>query len=162
MKKKACYVLMISEQFPSNHPRKGEDTDFYCLITRQIKKHTIRDNYKLWKKRFDKIDKGEAYLSVRIWTGKPYRSLHHEICKLDRNDGIGIQPLNAFVLSCCIDNVYEGIDSKRLTQLANNDGLNRDDFINWFKKYQDPTKVDIDETLALIHFTDFRYYPDRI
>ena len=41
-------------------------------------------------------------------------------------------------------------------KLANNDGLDFDDFVDWFKQY------DLTKPMAVIHFTNFRYYGKTI
>jgi hypothetical protein len=144
MKKRVCYVLTISKYFPSTHPRAGEETHFEEKILALRKLHTIRANYKLWQKRFKKIDKGEAYISVRQWTGKPYRSKQVELFQYDKSDGIGIQKIN----------IAESIKlyhyNRYMAQIAYNDGLGIKDFINWFKSYKS-------SNLVIIHFTEFRY-----
>ena len=176
------YVLILSRVFPSTHPRKGEPTyfDHYVennglwakkLLTKYIgddyvkgacKKHTIRANYELWRKRFEKIERGEACLSIRQWEGKPYRSKTIEIFRLTKEHGIGLQKL---LLGDDVDMIGEysliedgwtlfGIkgDTKVYNQqLAKNDGLSLNDWEEWFKGY-DTTKP-----LAVIHFTKFRY-----
>lgn len=68
------YVITISKKFPGYHPRKGDPTYFSSGIVSRRKKHTIRGNYALWKKRFDEIAAGRAKLSLREWIGKPYCS----------------------------------------------------------------------------------------
>ena len=158
------YVLLISRYFPATHPRKGEFTDFCnkilvgCIFgpshstkgsLRKI--HTIRANYDLWKKRIDEVNSGEAELSLRYWTGKPYNSKQEDFATIGKG-GIGVQKI-------CFPNgsnptVYDDfgylckIDK---TILANNDGLSFDDFEAWFKGY------DLSKPMAIIHFTDFRY-----
>ena len=165
------YVLTLSQAFPAKHPRKGQPTRFvdrlnnarydtylYCYDKSgaETKRHTIRANYDLWRKRFDKIDKGEACLSIRIWTGKPYASPQREICCLTHKDGIGLQKLEFLKY----DPVFTGgiwisghtfKEEYILPKLANNDGLPLQDWEAWFKDY-DKTKP-----LAIIHFTSFRY-----
>ncbi len=137
------YVLIVSERFPTIHKRAGEDTNFIQQIKDGVKKHTIRGNYDLWKKRIDEIQAGEAYLSVRIWTGKPYNSKQKEILQLTE---VGIQKLDYHHFCYSLD----GSESLLTTyKLATNDGLSLDDFSEWFKKAKYP--------MAIIHFTDFRY-----
>lgn len=137
------YVLIVSERFPATHKRAGEKTNFIQQIKDGVKKHTIRGNYDLWKKRIDEIQAGKAYLSIRIWTGKPYNSKQKEILQLTE---VGIQKLESFHFFYGID----GIDSEVTTEnLAVNDGLPTKDFEDWFKKAKYP--------MAIIHFTDFRY-----
>lgn len=176
------YYLTLSQTFPATHPRKGEPTyfkekvmDAICVahgIDRRpkgiidglhgYKLHTIRANYKLWSKRFKQIDAGEAVLSVRQWSGKPYRSKMIEICRLTKKDGIGIQKLyltdeiNLLGEYGIVESTWElfGIpgDSKvSCKQLAYNDGLSYEDWDAWFEKY------DQSKPLAIIHFTKFRY-----
>lgn len=155
MKKKVCYVLMISKHFPAYHPKAGQETNFEFKILQMTKLHTIRSNYELWKKRFEKIDKGEAYISVRQWEGKPRHSKQIELFKFDKSDGVGIQKL--FIKKPPFRIMYIYIDDKErkedkhLSRIARNDGLILPDFMEWFKPYK------LDKPLAIIHFTDFRY-----
>ncbi len=117
MKKLITYVLTLSQTFPANHPRAGEETGFIPKFFGAVnglpcfhpKKHTIRGNYELWRKRFEKINKGEAVLSIRKWVGKPYGlgSKLVEVKRLGREDGIGLQKMeflklkkDVFAFSC--------------------------------------------------------------
>ncbi len=147
--KKSTYVLTISEQFPKTHPRAGEPTNFVESIWAKEKIHTIRGNYELWRKRFEKIEAGEAVLSVRVWAGKPYNSKQRECFVFDKADGIGIQKLSFEynIHRFVIGGKYGG----GYGFLAKNDGLSKRDFKDWFAKY------DLSEPMAIIHFTDFRY-----
>lgn len=116
------YVIILSQKFPKGHRREGEDTYFKfkfllgqhcpdCEVEQDLsgenisqcnscarscfspKIHTIRANYDLWKERIAKVQRGEACISVREWTDKPYRSPQVEIARLTREDGIGLQKL---------------------------------------------------------------------
>ena len=158
------YVLTVSRYFPTTHKRAGEPTHFVEKLLagqydknkdtqadfdreiffecRNPKIHTIRQNVELWKKRISEIQKGNAILSIRYWSGKPYNSKQVEICQLNRFSGIGLEEV---VIPCMND-----IDS--IKQLAMNDGLSLEDFEEWFKKY------DLSKSLAIIHFTAFRYF----
>ena len=156
------YVLLISRYFPATHPLKGEPTFFHAKIWKGLgdnsyyfqpmKIHTIRSNYDLWKKRIYEVNAGEAVLSLRYWTGKPYNSKQQEFARLDKDSGIDVQKVcfpkdgtpavyDDFGYLCKVDK----------TILANNDGLSFDDFEAWFKGY------DLSKPMAIIHFTDFRY-----
>ena len=164
------YVLTLSQKFPAKHPKHGEPTNFNNQLLNAVwrahnmsvgfpqfgmKLHTIRANYELWRKRFEQIDAGKAILSVRYWTGKPYASKQMEICKLRKEDGIGLQWITfpdkdrdgmrnlSWPCVCGYD-----IDDKTI---AANDGLSHDDWRDWFRKY------DLSKPLAIIHFTNFRY-----
>ncbi|MBR1525068.1 MAG: hypothetical protein IJ640_00210 [Prevotella sp.] len=178
------YYLTLSQVFPSTHYKKGEPTYFKCklynagvLISQPLeydmpanskepnfKYHTIRANYGYWRKRFEKIDRGEACLSIRMWSGKPYRSKMIEIARLTKEDGIGLQKL---MYSDDVDMVGEysivedgwelfGIkgDTKVYNkQLAKNDGLSYEDWNAWFNN----PNYDLSKPMAIIHFTKFRY-----
>src|SRR5690554_4930802 len=99
------YVITLSRTFPGTHPRKGEQTLFVAMLIEVLKwnpdnpklggkLHTIRGNFPLWEKRFKKIEKGEACLSLRYWSEKPYRSKQVEFARLTREDGIGLQKIH--------------------------------------------------------------------
>lgn len=157
------YVITLSRVFPVTHSRSGEETGFKDQFLAAIKQdgewrklHTIRANYELWKKRFEKIEKGEACLCIRQWTGKPYRSKQVEIARLTREDGIGLQELRI------VNEKYKGrgimlgyVDGEQKNDffhtLSQNDGLSFNDWLEWFKGYN------LNKPLAIIHFTKFRY-----
>lgn len=142
------YVIILSETFPTTHPRKGQETEFGRSFLNGKKIHTIRGNFSLWEKRIAQIQKGEAVLSVRQWTGKPYQSKQVEIARLTAEDGVGIQELKLTDLSRPTTINGQRIE---LPLLAQNDGLSFNDWFNWFIGY------DLSKPLAIIHFTKFRY-----
>lgn len=139
------YVLTISEYFPKKHSRSGEETKFVNLIAVWSKIHTIRGNYELWAKRAEKINKGEAVLSVRCWTGKPYNSKQREVFVFEK---IGVEKLQLDVLGWFIDDIDTDY---HLEDFAKNDGLSVEDFKEWFKG------DNFCEPKAIIHFSNFRY-----
>ena len=151
-----CYVITISKNFPQSHKRSGEETAFYMKILAGIKIHTIRSNFDLWSKRIGEIQAGRAYLSIREWTGKPYRSPQKELFQFHKKDGVGIQPV---ILTASKGEkrspleLIEGIGARipEGDTLAINDGLTAEDFNEWFKSAK-PYKP-----MAIIHFTSFRY-----
>lgn len=149
------YVLTVSEFFPKTHNKAGLPTGFINSISNKSKKHTIRGNYELWKKRFEKINKGEACLSVRYWTGKPYRSSQKEVYNLTNTDGIGLEIISDFgKITAIVRKNLNDIKAPiiRIEDISKNDGLRVDDFQEWFKKY------DLSQPMAIIHFTSFRYW----
>lgn len=171
------YQLMIAESFPKWHSRAGEPTYFVdkiqnakvqiinpfwgadLLPEREVKKklHTFRGDYAKWRKRFDKIERGEACLSVRVWAGVPYRSDQRVICNLSKDDGIGLQLLQFHEPGKTFTWVGEPhVDGKRVgvAQFANNDGLTVEDWIRWLLE---APKSDLTQDFALIQLTDFRY-----
>lgn len=155
--KKKCIVVTVSRQFLKQHPRAGDETGFLEKIKEQIKKHTIRGNYEWWKKRIDMIIRDEAYLSIRYWTGSPYNyqrdgSKQAELVQLHAKDGVGIEKLefSSGQFNCMLVNdqyCFTDIENS----IAKNDGLSFEDFEAWFRGY------DLNEPMAIIHFTEFRY-----
>lgn len=141
------YVLTVSQKFPTTHKKSGQSTGFPLAIKHNNKIHTIRGNYDLWAKRFEKINAGKAILSVRIWEGKPYASKQLEIFKYDYTHKIGIEKLEDPT-----NFVFALIEGKQINWdlVAKNDGLSFEDFCEWFK-------VRPNSPMAVIHFTDFRY-----
>lgn len=151
------FVLTVSKQFPKTHAKAGQPTGFVENISKlfspdNTKIHTIRANFDLWSKRIEKVNKGEAVLSIRYWSGKPYDSKQVEICVLEK---AGIEKI-------LFDDYLYGwkINGRRfndLDELSKNDGLSNEDFEQWFKGY------DFSKEMAIIHFTNFRYnHQERI
>ena len=172
------YVITLSRHFLANHKRAGEETHFKekfllgqscpdCATQQDLsginisdcnscvracsfpKLHTIRANYPLWEKRIKEVQAGRAVLSIRQWTGKPYRSKQIEITRLTAKDGVGVQMLeftDSRLRFPYIDDNWEN-----MTTLAKNDGLSLEDWVEWFRGY------DLSKPLAIIHFTKFRY-----
>lgn len=140
------YVLTVAEKFPKKHPKAGNPTNFPLSIKYYDKIHTIRGNHDLWAKRFEKINAGEAVLSLRVWEGKPYNSKQREIFRYDYRRKIGIEKLE-------FEKVGDWHMPKLadITTLSKNDGLSLQDFKDWFKGY------DFSKPMVVIHFTDFRY-----
>lgn len=141
------YVLTVSKSFPSYHIKAGKPTWFPEKIEHKEKIHTIRGNYELWRKRFEKIDKGEAFLSVRVWEGKPYNTKQVEVFRFDKSHGIGIEKI---VFDDYLYSVEINGTRRQFSGIDENDGLSHADFESWFKKVGP-------EPMVIIHFTDFRY-----
>lgn len=144
------YVITLSKFFQKSHPRSGEATEFHSKFLNGNKKHTIRENYDFWKKRFDKIDKGEAQLSIRGWTGLPYRSKQFVIANLTKEHGIGITRARkcSMTSNISIEPLISHVDASKV---AKNDGLELQDFSHWFDHIE-PMK-----DLALIYLGEWRY-----
>jgi hypothetical protein len=141
-------VITFSRQFPSYHPKAGEPTYFVEKMFKSLflmkcipvelyadfnfsimnndnyapKHHTVRNGSR-WKV-------GDKF-SPRVWSGKPYHSkqiILSEDIEIKRIWDIEIDEdyaitINGWVFSCG----YE-------LQLAKNDGLPHEDFLNWFVK----------------------------
>lgn len=136
------FVLIVSERFPKTHKKAGENTGFPEAISAGLKIHTIRSNYKFWKKRVKKINSGEAVLSLRVWSGNPYNSKQKEIAVFTQ---IGIEKIKYLRPSFYIDGKKLNVE-----KLAKNDGLSSEDFYEWIGKYPD-------SDMAILHFSNFRY-----
>ena len=149
MEKIKTYVITLSQHFLATHKRAGEPTDFKGKFLNGEKIHTIRANYPLWEKRVKEVQEGRAVLSIRQWTGKPYRSKQVEIAMLTAENDVGVQKLEFYnnTLGLC----HIGIVYQRKYELAHNDGLSFEDWEEWFKGY------DLSKPMAIIHFTKFRY-----
>ncbi len=144
---KKTYVLTISEVFPKTHKKAGLPTGFISAISKLNKIHTIRGNYELWAKRAEKINNGEAVLSVRYWTGKPYNAKQREVFVFEK---IGVEKIQWDGLLGWFVN-DEDCDDITVSELAKNDGLSTEDFKDWFKGQT------FTEPKAVIHFSKFRY-----
>lgn len=176
------HVLTLSVTFPKWHPRAGGPTNFKEKMANAIyhmrhpevfepgepnngdeKYHTLRGNYERWEKIFEQIIDGEACLSIRVWSGKPYASKQVEIARLTNEDGIGLQRLqflpgpegtmSDFRLSIDwrLRNHDEALELAHA--IAKNDGLS---FADW-KDWMFGNSQDFRTPLAIIHFTKFRY-----
>lgn len=154
------YQITLSKVFPIKHPKRGLPTAFRELYESGIKIHTIRANFPYWKGRFDNIAENEGFLSLRQWSEKPYYSKHEPIRDLYASDGIGLQELvfvDGDIMKPCIVQDPDLFNPERqlipiaVDELAANDGLSVQDWLDWFKVY------DLTEPMAIIHFTRFRY-----
>lgn len=142
------YVIILSEKFPTTHPRNGQETEFGRSFLNGKKIHTIRGNFPLWEKRLKEVQEGRAVLSIRQWTGAPYRSPQKELARLTGSNGVGVQALKLKDLFS--STVIDG-EKVELPDLAAHDGLSFSDWYDWFRK------VDLRQPMAIIHFTKFRY-----
>ena len=130
---------MVSRFFPAGHPKAGQPTGFVEKILIGKKIHTIRSNWKLWKKRIDEVQNGKAVISLRYWQGKPYRSKQVEFKRIEYCNP-GLELITASMIRK-YTYTYSYLDGFEEPQ----------DFLDWFSKYPD------DEELGIIQFTPFRY-----
>lgn len=172
------YVITLSKVFLKGHPRQGEPTGFEDKLLNALngtaqeqpkKLHTIRANLGLWVERFSEIEAGRAVLSIRQWTGAPYRSKQREIARLTKEDGIGIQKVIITQSEWEENNephycYWAEIDDKEIDfdAIAPNDGFEKAiDFVEWFIPAINKQKPNKDAwrslECAIIHFTKFRY-----
>lgn len=155
------HVLTFAKHFMKGHPQEGKPTRFSQSIIRGVKDkdefhisdfnkkiHTIRSNFEWWESKIREVKHTDAYLSLRYWSGKPYRSKQREFLKVHGNNVNKPTAQSIF-----IDNnwqVYVNGARVMLENVAKNDGLHIADFKHWFKD-------NLPYRGIIIHFTDFRY-----
>lgn len=142
------YVLMLAKVFPKGHPKAGQPTGFKEKFLKGEKIHTIRHNAGLWSKRIKEVALGYAKLSIRQWSGLPYRSKQEILKELTYKDDVGCEGINLVMF-----NTDKYTDLMPIT--AKNDGLSLQDWKDWFK-YDLSASTDR-KLLIIIHFTNFRY-----
>lgn len=146
---KKCYVLMLQSHFPSKHPRKGRRTQFEQLVQRGVKIHSFRDNYTELLRQSEAINAGAAYMSLRVWEGKPYHSKQREVKRLYR---IGVQDAEARVSDGSLSIVIDGNVQAAPWAIASSDGMCMGDLQEWLCPNGKPWLLG-----CLVHFTDMRY-----
>lgn len=140
------HVITFARVFPTDHPRAGSQTAFRELIFARQKLHTVRGSEK-WIERLDEVARGEAILSLRQWSGKPYASKQFEFQRVTAECRPGTQRIEMDPDSSVA--IIDGVPWPK-NMLASNDGLSLKDFNDWFPK---PLKNGV-----IIHLTDFRYH----
>lgn len=178
MKKKVkIYVLLLSSRFPAYHPKAGQPTGFEDAFRRgrqrgrcreqhecigcgecvgRIKKHTIRGNADFWEHRAQTVNKGEAIISLRQWSGKPYASPQIEIGQLTT---LHVQRVTLGISADDRQEPFAYVDSNGTTKavtvsrLAANDTLEPTDFVSWFQLHRRKEPYHG----VILHFTDMRY-----
>jgi len=140
----------------ASHPRAGEETHFSEKVLAGEKIHTCRLNYAYWKNKIDRLKAEGGVLSLRQWSGKPYRSKQETIIDIPA-EIVGVQKL--IVNVCDGAEFYVGENRKWIDSeiLAKNDGLSEFYFLDWFMPVLRKAKSEGCQTLALIHFSIFRY-----
>lgn len=135
-------VIIFSQVFPSYHPRAGEPTFFqekvllslsgsgetsfddgteFNLIKIKPKHHTIRAGHR-WKV--------EDKFSPRVWSEKPYNSKQIQFAP-----DIEIKKVYSFSIGLAAVYVDQQrwIDKSFIGKIAANDGLDYQDFLDWFQ-----------------------------
>lgn len=147
-------IITFSKAFPPGHSKVGQPTGFESKLKAGTKIHTIRADAKgWWDKCAEAINSGRKYLSLREWTGRPYNS---EQRKLGEVDKIGLQSITMTYSS--EDELPQAwVDGKKVPveQLAKNDGLAVEDFVEWF--FSTPLYKSNTFEGKVIQLTDFRY-----
>lgn len=145
-------VITFSRVFPSYHPRKGEPTYFVEQIIKGLP-YSLHDdsawgNIELCTKLVLAIDKwkdlGRKYhtiraghrfkvgdkFSPRVWSGKPYASKQIQFAP-------DIEVRKVYSFSIGLAAIYidqqRWIDKVFIGKVAGNDGLELQDFLDWFQ-----------------------------
>lgn len=152
MKRKKV-ILTLCKVFPKTHSKAGINTLFAVKLFAGRKIHTIRSDEKdLWGKKVADINDGKKILCVREWTGRPYNSEQADIKKFVQ---VGLQDIT---ITYVVDDEkpLAWVDGKPvpIETIAENDGLELADFIEWFFGSVHTGNVFKGK---IIHFTDFRY-----
>lgn len=156
------YPIIISQTFPKSHPKAGQPTGFVEGVRTRKKLHTIRKSVDFWIDRIQRIGRGEGVLSVRTWSGKPYRSPQIEVCSFP-NEEAEVKPSYEYAKRVSetefliFDREHDLIKNKwglqiPSTKLAENDGLSHQDFLDWFRD------VKTGEVTVIIHFQSQSYH----
>lgn len=149
--KKKVAVLTLSQQYQKGHPKEGQPTEFIEKLKAGVKLHTIRSNYELWAKRAEQINAGKMVLSIRVWSGKPYRSQQVEVARLTK---LGVQRVCITRMGAEHEPAVE-VDGRLIDRgaamLSKNDGLDYWDWFNWFLKSTTQFEG------VILQFTDMRY-----
>lgn len=151
--KKKIAVLTLSQYYQKGHPKEGQPTEFVEKLKAGVKLHTIRSNYELWARRAEQINAGKMELSIRVWSGKPYRSQQVEVARLTK---LGVQRVTILPMGAEHEPAVK-IDECRFIDngaalLSKNDGLSYWDWHSWFLK-GNPFGFEG----VILHFTDMRY-----
>lgn len=142
-------IITLSKMFPVSHSKAGKPTEFAKHLQEGVKIHTVRGNNKnIWDQRAEQIKAGKMYLSVREWSGRPYNSKQVELAQFHK---IGLQHI--MIANSVLGITRCWVDDKEvpICEIAKNDGLAVEDFVEFFH-----TNTDVFEGV-IIHFTDFRY-----
>jgi len=131
-------VLTVSRFFPAYHPRKGQSTLFVEKILKSLGQLTPEMDRlfadKVWPKNHT-IRKGNRWkvgdkASLRYWSDKPYNSPQVEFAEVEV-----VQLWNIKISEFCeifVNDMETEASMIRVTRVAENDGLNWEDLINWF------------------------------
>lgn len=183
MSKLKVFPLMISKAFMSDHPRKGEPTNFRekillngvgTVVQKEqdltiyskvlpimlpyhgkydAKIHTIRTNYEYWARIAEEVNAGRGILSLRQWSGSPYNR------KRDGSKPVEFLQLEKmgvqeFKLTKELGMIH--IDNKVMS-IEDHGTIARNDGLSQ-QDFYDWFKLGRKEVEGcVIHFTDFRY-----
>lgn len=153
--------IMCSRTFPKEHPKSGQPTGFVEKVWNSFRREdfSLPESFNQWVKNFPFL--GNEYLnavhkasvtdckhttiragsrfkpgdmiSLRVWSGAPYRSKQIEFAQVEvkKTWGVEIYIKDEELAITIINEPYFHIADNAI--VANNDGLHLDDFTDWFK-----------------------------
>lgn len=144
--------IMCSRHFPKGHPKAGQPTHLVekieaCLadiipgweMSKTFTLHEWEPYYNCTMPKCHTIRAGKRFkpgetVSLRVWSGAPYRSKQIEFAQVEVKKAWDIEINEFWFINGDI------LEQDKVVELANNDGLAYDDFINWFNIH--PKKAD--------------------
>ena len=132
-----------------------KDFDWKVFETCFPKLHTCRAALDSWIEIVRKVNSGEYVLELFYWSGKPYHKDENGIgqvvfATIDKDSGCGVQKVE-LNFKTLVSKVDGNPWNQNIDEIGRNDGLNFEDFKEWFRKY------DLSKPMAIIHFTNLRY-----
>lgn len=137
--------IMCSRYFPKGHPKAGKETHFpekiMACLADKIPEWTMKDDFVLydWYDYYNctmpkghtiragsRFKPGET-VSLRVWSGKPYRSKQIEFAQVEAKKVWDIEISEFWFINETI------LEHDKVKELAANDGLAYADFVSWFK-----------------------------
>lgn len=156
-------VVMLTKTFFNDHPLAGSPTNFASLVKSGKKIHTCRDNYEYWEKKITALKNVGGSLSIRQWSGKPYKSPQEVVVEIPSTE-VGFSELTMehtfYRCEGKVSHYFRAFVENKpisLEELAKNDGFSSvDDFTEFllplFCKYHKRVL-----RLAIVHFNKFTY-----
>lgn len=152
--------IMCSRFFPKGHPKEGKPTHFVEKIWNCFRQDdfSLPDHFIKWinnfiwqgpdeylkivslqEKKHHTIRSGKRFkpgetVSLRVWSGLAYRSKQIEFAQVEVKKVWEIEISEFWFINDSI------LEHGQVTELAANDGLTHDDFVNWFNIH--PKKED--------------------
>lgn len=140
-------VMIVSRTFPKHHKRAGEDTNFVPKIWNslgypgKITMKGLEDEFYSWQhKEMNPYDKNHTVragsywkegelMSLRVWSGTPYRSKQIKIY-----EDLSIKKIYKLEIISTDNGILFIFDGELIDirKLAHNDGLNVADLHSWF------------------------------
>lgn len=132
-------VIMVAKTFMKGHPLAGEPTWFVQKILHSFLPPQYKPATQVgYPKKFHTIRKGNRFkvgeiVSLRTWEDKPYRSKQQEFARptVKKIWTFKIFRSPNFIL---YEIAGEAVTLAKLKRIAENDGLELEDFQNWFDK----------------------------